>query len=194
MLNKIIPVLSLLAANSKAESYKMFDACLENSAQYVGKSAGSIFTNKDQLSEEVTTDMHLQSLTACTNDYGNVVGLQFIMSSNDYRSPRDFTADEVLDPIGVMRGKCDDIPLTGPLDRIRASDSNGDGLKGLRFYRGGRAKTFGTIDDEDDSSYREWFFADDSPLVGYFGSQSENGIEHLSFISYDSRCQTRLEA
>ena len=92
------------------------------------------------------------------------------MSSSDYKTPRSYTADEFLIPIGVMRGRCDDISLSGPLDRIRASDNDKDGLKGVRFYRGGRAKTFGIIDDEDDEGYREWFFDDDEPLIGYFGS------------------------
>ena len=87
-----------------------------------------------------------------------------------------------------MKGNCDEIILSGPIDRIRSSDGDGDGLKGLRFYRGSKAKTFGKIDDKDDRSYREWFFPDGMPLIGYFGSQSANGIEHLGFISYDIAC------
>jgi len=89
------------------------------------------------------------------------------LSENDYKTPRSYTADELLLPIGTMTGKCEEIFLSGPLDRIRASDSPEAGLSGIRFYRGKRAKTFGKIDD---TSYREWFFPDDKPLVGYFGS------------------------
>ena len=67
-----------------------------------------------------------------------------------------------------MEGSCEEIMLSGPIDRIRASDGTGSGLSGIRFYRGKKAKTFGVVDDTGD--YREWYFPENEPLIGYFGS------------------------
>ena len=85
-----------------------------------------------------------------------------------------------------MEGNCEEIMLSGPLDRIRASDSDtGKGLSGIRFYRGRKAKTFGVVEDQGD--YREWYFPSSKPLIGYFGSQSiTEEIEKLGFITFDS--------
>ena len=67
--------------------------------------------------------------------------------------------------------------LSGPIDRIRASPASNDGIAGIRFYRNGKAKTFGTIFDRTDESvidnYVEWaFFPNEKPLIGYYGSQN----------------------
>ena len=189
-------VLVLCTVHSKAN--RIYENCFTLSKQYVGKGKGEQFSSMDQLlSGEITLDMHLQSFTTCQNDDGNVIGLQFELSKSDYGAPKSFANDETLLPIGQMSGKCSETVLTAPLQKIVASPSKGGGLKGLRFYsttrgKSGKAltKTVGKLEIDD---HEQWFLPVDPQLVGYFGSHSEAGIEHLGFITLDTACKAREE-
>ena len=78
------------------------------------------------------------------------------MSKSLYGTPRSYRDDEFLIPLGSMSGTCEEIMLTGLLDRIRVTANVSGGLQGVRFYRGNRAKTYGTITED----FSEWFFPD----------------------------------
>jgi hypothetical protein len=82
-----------------------------------------------------------------------------------------------------MIGRCQKITLSGGFDRVRASSNDANsGVNSIRFYRGNSKKTYGKIDDD----FTEWNFTEDKPLVGFYGRQSDRGIEQLGFITLDS--------
>ena len=48
-----------------------------------------------------------------------------------------------LEPIGQMTGDCQKLLLAGPLESMRATQSNDYGVKSMTYLRNGRKKTFG---------------------------------------------------
>ena len=143
-------LLSIFILRAQAEG-GIYEKCLELSPQEVGIDSDEYFTSEHQLTrDKVTSAMHFSAFKVCQNADDDVIGLQFMVSSNEYGTPFSESEDESLDPIGTMSGTCQDMLLSGPIDRIRASPASNDGIAGIRFYRNGKAKTFGTIFDRTD--------------------------------------------
>ena len=88
-----------------------------------------------------------------------------------------------------MTGKCQALELKGPIDRIRsvieASSDGNEKLKGIRYYRGRRAKTYGSVK----RAYTETKFTEAKPLIGIYGSQNGSSIGQLGFITLNTECQ-----
>ena len=68
--------------------------------------------------------------------------------------------------IGVMRGDCETMSLTGPIETVRSSYSETNGaVTSIWYYKGDQKKTFGTLLN----SYQTWDFNDSNYLVGLHG-------------------------
>ena len=107
--------------------------------------------------------MHLRWITTCTDPErdGKLLGIKFTLASTDYTGEDIPDSDKyALEPIGQMTGNCQELRLLGPLDRIRAATElwfgDRQGIVGIRYYRGPRAKTYGKFD----SGYTQWMFSE----------------------------------
>jgi len=72
-----------------------------------------------------------------------------------------------------MTDDCETIELRGPLDKIRIATSSDGGLNGIRYYRGRRGKTYGSVR----RGYTDTRFSESKPVVGLYGSQVGSKIE-----------------
>ena len=71
-----------------------------------------------------------------------------------------------LTAFGTMKGDCQTLTLSGPIERIRASYAQTSGsVTSLKLYRSGLAKTYGTLL----ANYEEWNFSESSILLGLHG-------------------------
>lgn len=84
-----------------------------------------------------------------------------------------------------MTSDCETIELRGPLDKIRIAISSDGGLNGIRYYRGRRGKTYGSVR----RGYTDTRFSEDKPVVGLYGSHNGSRIEQLGFLTLDTECQ-----
>lgn len=73
----------------------------------------------------------------------------------------------MLTEIGTIDGDCSELELTGALEAMVASFSQGkQEIDAIHYAKGGKTIAFGTLVK---GSYYQWKFPDDEPLIGLYG-------------------------
>ena len=84
-----------------------------------------------------------------------------------------------------MTDDCETIELRGPIDKIRIAISSDGGLDGIRYYRGRRGKTYGSVR----RGYTDTRFSEGKPVVGLYGRHNGSEIEQIGFLTLETECQ-----
>ena len=89
-------------------------------------------------------NLRLQEITTCEDSEENIIGIKFSLRGENTsgRPPGQL----VLDALGTL-ANCDSFrPETRFLDKIDVQWNKNDGVTGLRYYLGGRSRTYGKIE------------------------------------------------
>ena len=88
-----------------------------------------------------------------------------------------------------MTGNCQKLLLAGPLESMRATQSDDYGVKSMTYLRNGRKKTFGKSGER----IVEWTLTQSEPIIGIHGSFTGDRISSLGFITLDTACQVPFD-
>ena len=79
---------------------------------------------------------------------GDLQGIQFTLSASVYNSATPQKLE--LEKIGYIQGmeSCEEMTLSGALDRIDIAYAPATGISGIKFYRGGNSRAIGNVQNE----------------------------------------------
>ena len=122
MKNKCFTLLSVITVFNNSSSKEIDVSCLTLSDQIVGQDRGYYKSNMAQLiNADISDQMRLHAITTCTNNWKDVVGIQFTLATDAYVDDEDLTTERVkvkLGEIGNLEGDCETLKLKGSVDEI----------------------------------------------------------------------------
>merc|ERR1719336_3633474 len=92
-----------------------------------------------------------------------------------------------MTPIGLMGGECEKLDLPQGLDKVKATMNPLESSLSIKYkiFDADLLQEYGEVTEEKTT----WSFAEENPLVGLYGRQTEAGITQLGFITLDTACQ-----
>ena len=130
--------------------------------------------------------MRIHFIKVCTDpEVHDLDGLQLLLLDESKNGM-------ALGSIGKMEGKCKTARITSNLDSIRQIQSRvTNEVKGIEFMSKNSDEKRGYGSKMGISSTLK--FTEDQPLLGLYGTESQNGIKKLGFITLDLQCQNKKE-
>ena len=152
-------------------------------------------TNKIQLSKgESNSNMRIDSFLTCTDDFGEVTGVQ--MRIRDPSDPEEENSVD-LTMLGYEGNDCERLTLKGGVNKVEASvsqlPSKSFGLNSIRYVADPNQKTYGSFLRPFAST---WEFDPLQPVIGLYGLENplEKSVVQLGFITLDIACQEEFDS